>query len=201
MLRRARKSPRQRCKLIQLALACAGLLWVLQKLHLVGSRSDQLSVCLIGNAETQALAERVYEQWGRAFPACFYIWGQDRPSTNRSLDGGHLSLVVPEAGREALAFADGIFAALEHVTAKHTCDYVFSESLSPFARAKVVAEPCRDLQPTTTTSRSASKNTPFITTFGIQQQPSRTSFFTSWASISLRLPGSRGRSAMNGSRP
>lgn len=131
MLRRVRKAQRKRCKLIQLALACAGLLWALQKLHLVGTASDQLSVCLVGNAETQAQAEQVYEQWNRAFPASFYVWGDRRPTTKLSLDRGRLAVLVPEAGREPLPFTDGIFASIEDVTARRSCDYIFSELRGP----------------------------------------------------------------------
>ncbi|GAA5985543.1 hypothetical protein JCM10908_007019 [Rhodotorula pacifica] len=85
-----------------------------------------VKICLVGNAESQELAERVYRQWGRAFPASFYVWGRDRPRANLSIDHDRLLLVVPDPGQDALPFTDGLMAAVDEVTSRHTCDYIFT---------------------------------------------------------------------------
>ncbi|GAA6019196.1 hypothetical protein JCM8202_000930 [Rhodotorula sphaerocarpa] len=123
MLRRVRTGWRRRGRLVLLLLLLAGiaLSWLARR-----SRSEEVQICLVGNAETQDLAWTVYDQWDRAFPATFYVWGDERVRSRHNLEDGRLVLLAPEEGQDGLPFADGMYAAVQEVTARHACDYVFT---------------------------------------------------------------------------
>lgn len=90
-------------------------------------------VCLVGNAETDGYALSVYRQWGGAFPAAFYIWGERETGEEERLreEMRRVTFLRPRAGEEALPFADGMFASVDEVMRRHRCDYIFSASLPP----------------------------------------------------------------------
>lgn len=127
MLRRVKGSSRHR---LRLALVCLAAVIALVGRWGWNERDRGSRICLVGNAETDAKALSVYRQWGGAFPAAFYVWGQRRTDDEvRSRDEiRRLAFLRPRKGEEALPFADGMFASVNEVMSRHRCDYIFSAS-------------------------------------------------------------------------
>ncbi|KAL7342863.1 glycosyl transferase family 64 domain-containing protein [Rhodotorula toruloides] len=125
MLRRVKGSSRHR---LRLALVCLAAVIALAGRWGWNERDRGSRICLVGNAETDAKALSVYRQWGGAFPAAFYVWGQRRTDDEvRSRDEiRRVSFLRPREGEEALPFADGMFASVNEVMSRHRCDYIFT---------------------------------------------------------------------------
>lgn len=92
-------------------------------LPLPASHSGQTTVCLVGNAETNARALGVFNQWGGQFPTVFYIWG-DTP--DRSIFSPPRKLQYLRTPGVDLTFAEGMFEAVKAVRSQYACDYIFS---------------------------------------------------------------------------
>ncbi|EDQ92407.1 uncharacterized protein MONBRDRAFT_4940 [Monosiga brevicollis MX1] len=85
-------------------------------------------VCLLGNAESVATAERSHRMWGQAFPSYWYIWNQVVPSTSPSQLNTHpaqLHVVASSLKARALTFADGIQLNYQAAKEHDDCDYYF----------------------------------------------------------------------------
>lgn len=68
----------------------------------------------------------MYQQWSGALPATFYVWGEHEGP--RSADHGRVVFLRPAKDAPALAFSDGMWVAVQDITQRIRCDYVFSKS-------------------------------------------------------------------------
>lgn len=120
-----RLSSRQRSRLKRVAAAIL-LLVALSCWKFGGAGAgDGLNICLVGNSQTAEGAKRVYKQWGGAFHSTFYCWGET--GGLKSAEGGRLHFLKPRGDEAPLAFSDGMWAAVQHITSRKRCDYIFSE--------------------------------------------------------------------------
>lgn len=146
LARRLRPSARKRLRLALLVCAVLACLSIARWSASLSSGSGPAPyICLVGNAETDDKALAVYTQWDGAFPAAFYVWGErwtDGETRSRA-ETRRVTLLRPMEGERALPFADGMFAAVNEITSRQRCDYIFSASGSPssplFARSRLLS--------------------------------------------------------------
>ncbi|GAA5852127.1 hypothetical protein JCM8547_000166 [Rhodosporidiobolus lusitaniae] len=116
--------------------------WTPLRLQLGG----KTPVCLVGNAETSEGALSVYNQWSGAFPTTFYVWGEESDGP-RQVEGGRVVLLSPADKTTSLPFADGMFAAVQEITRRQRCEYIFTHDddlkyhLAPLSKRYNAAAP------------------------------------------------------------
>lgn len=92
-------------------------------------QEKNLTICILGNAETLISACRVHDMWSQQFPSCWYIWNDPQPTSKHDPSiPKQLYISGRSSKTNALAFVDGIDLCLKYMRDQQSvlCDYFFT---------------------------------------------------------------------------